>query len=41
VKTFGPRVERARRCRRSGLDVTVMETPTYFQYGTGSQVSVR
>jgi 2-polyprenyl-3-methyl-5-hydroxy-6-metoxy-1,4-benzoquinol methylase len=35
VKNFWPSEELESRCRRSRLNVTVVETATYFQYGHG------
>jgi 2-polyprenyl-3-methyl-5-hydroxy-6-metoxy-1,4-benzoquinol methylase len=37
VKNFWPAQELRRRCRAAALDVTVAQTPTYFQYGTGTR----
>jgi ubiquinone/menaquinone biosynthesis C-methylase UbiE len=37
VKNFWPSEELESRCGRSRLDVTVAETATYFQYGSGQK----
>ncbi len=37
VKNFRESAALAARCRAAGLDVVVHETPTYFQYGTGTR----
>ena len=37
VKNFWESDDLERWCQRSGLDVTVVDTPTYFQYGVGSR----
>jgi 2-polyprenyl-3-methyl-5-hydroxy-6-metoxy-1,4-benzoquinol methylase len=36
VKNFWPSRQLESRCREAGLDVTVAETETYFQYGSGA-----
>jgi 2-polyprenyl-3-methyl-5-hydroxy-6-metoxy-1,4-benzoquinol methylase len=38
VKNFRASLEIEARCRSSGLEVTVSETPRYFQYGSGHRV---
>jgi demethylmenaquinone methyltransferase/2-methoxy-6-polyprenyl-1,4-benzoquinol methylase len=37
VKNFHAPAAVQARCAASGLDVTVRETPTYFQYGIGTR----
>jgi 2-polyprenyl-3-methyl-5-hydroxy-6-metoxy-1,4-benzoquinol methylase len=41
VKNFWESDDLESRCRRSGLDVTVVDTPTYFQYGVGIRARAR
>lgn len=41
VKRFRASADLERRCRAAGLDVTVDETATYFQYGVGTAAQRR